>query len=87
MPAPWERSDLPCRQAGFTGFHVYGLSQPPLDQGLQRRILQMAFRDPFNIPYLSMAKYAYSEQVGRNLQTPGQGCIKEKGPGSGENVF
>ena len=44
------------------------LSTPLPPQGLHFRILFMAKNPPLKIPYLSIARNAYSEQVGWNLQ-------------------
>jgi hypothetical protein len=43
-------------------------SYPPLEKGLQRRILQAARIPPRNAPYFSIASMAYCEQVGIYLQ-------------------
>ena len=39
-------------------------SYPPLENGLQRRILHTAISPPLTAPYFSMASMAYWEQVG-----------------------
>ena len=46
-------------------------SKPPLENGLQRKTLQIVIKSPFNGPYFFIASSAYSEHVGVNLQTGG----------------
>jgi len=51
---------------------LYGTgSNPPAQNGLQRRILFSPIQMPLGKPYLSMASYVYREHDGVKRQTDG----------------
>ena len=58
---------------------IYGLSIPPLEKGLQRKMRQTDLITPKKTPYFSIDSTAYSEQVGINLQVgtffSGETCL------------